>query len=63
MNTFSYFSLIFLKCFKLDIFNLNYNQLFKEIIINTDNVFASVINNFAKFKLTLKGFYLVKNKK
>ncbi len=31
MNTFSNFSLNFLKCYKLDIFNLNYNQFFKEI--------------------------------
>ena len=28
INTFSYFSQTFLKCFKLDIFNLNYNQFF-----------------------------------
>ena len=31
MNTFSYFSLNFLKCFKLDILNFNYNQFFKEV--------------------------------
>ncbi len=31
INTFSYFSHTFLKCFKLDIFNLNYNQFFKEV--------------------------------
>ncbi len=31
MNTFSYYSLNFLKYFKLDIFNLNYNKFFKEI--------------------------------
>ena len=34
INTFSYCSHSFLKCFKLDIFNLNYNQFFKEVTTN-----------------------------
>ena len=56
MNIFSYFSLCFLKFFKLNIFNLNYNPLFKEIVININNIFTSVINNFAKSNLTFKKF-------
>jgi len=38
INTFSYFSKTFLKCFKLDIFNLNYNQFFKEVATNINNI-------------------------
>ena len=46
INTFSSFSNNLLKCFKLDIFNLNYNQFFKEAT-NINNIFTSLINNFA----------------
>ncbi len=60
--TFSYFSHTFLKCFKLDIFNLNYNQFFKEIATNINNICTSLINHFAKFDLVLKCFYLVQDK-
>ena len=62
INTFSYFSQTFLKCFKLDIFNLNYNQFFKEVATNINNICTSLINHFAKFNLVLKCFYLVKDK-
>ncbi len=62
INTFSYFSHNFLICLKLDIFNLNYNQFFKEVTANINNIFTSLINHFAKFNLTLKCFYLVKDK-
>jgi len=62
INTFSYFSHTFLKCSKLDIFNLNYNQFFKEVAANIKNICTSFINHFAKFNLTLKCFYLVKDK-
>ncbi len=48
INTFSYFSHNFLKCFKLDIFNLNYNQFFKEVTTNINNICTSHINHFAK---------------
>ena len=48
-----------LKCLKLDIFNLNYNQFYKEVTININKF---VTNPFAKFNLTLKCFYLVKVK-
>ena len=34
INTFSYFSHTFLKFFNLDIFDLNYNQFFKEVTTN-----------------------------
>jgi hypothetical protein len=56
MNIFSYFSLDFLKFFKLNIFNLNYNPLLKEIVININNIFTVVINNFAKSNLAFKKF-------
>ena len=62
INTFYYFSQTFLKCFKLDIFNLNYNQFFKEVATNINNICTSLINHFAKFNLVLKCFYLVKDK-
>ncbi len=62
INTFCYFSQTFLKCFKLDIFNLNYNQFFKEVATNINNICTSLINHFAKFNLALKCFYLVKDK-
>ena len=61
INTFSYFSHTFLKCFKLDIFNLNYNQFFKGVTLNINNIFTSVINKFSKFNPTFKSFYLVKD--
>ena len=47
INTFSYCSHSFLKCFKLDIFNLNYNQFFKEATTNINNIFTSLKNQFA----------------
>ncbi len=53
LNTFSYFSQTFLICFKLDIFNLNYNQFFKEVATNINNICTSLINHFAKFNLVL----------
>ncbi len=62
INTFSYFSQNFLQCFKLDIFNLNYNQFFKEETTNINNICTSLINHFAKFNLALKCFYLVRDK-
>ena len=43
MNKFSYISLNFMKCFKLYISNFNYNQIFKEVITNSNNIFTSVI--------------------
>ena len=46
---------------KLDIFDLRYNQFFKEVILNIYNILTSVTNNFARFNLTLKNFYLVKD--
>ena len=49
------------KCFKFDAFNLNYNPFFKEIITNIYNISTSVINSCAKFNLTSKSSYLVKN--
>ncbi len=61
INTSSYFSETYLKCFKLDIFNLNYNQFFK-VTINI-NFFNSVINNFTEFKFISKCFYRVKDNK
>ena len=63
INTFSYFSLTFLKCLKLDFFNnLNCNQFFGEVASNINNICTSLINHFAMFNLTLKCFYLVKDK-
>ena len=38
VNTFSYFSHNFLKCFKLDVFNLDYSQFFKEVTTNINNL-------------------------
>ena len=54
INTFSYFSQTFLKCFKLDNFNLNCNQFFKEAATNINNICTPLINHFAKFNLVLK---------
>ena len=47
----SYFSLSFLKSFRLDIFNLNYNQFFKEVTTNINKILTSVINNFTQRKV------------
>ncbi len=53
VNTFSYFSQTCLDCFKLDIFNLNYNQFLREVATNINNICTSLINHFAKFNLVL----------
>ena len=58
INKFSYFSHTFLKCFKLDIFNLNLNLFFKEVATTINTICTSIINHFAKFNLSLKYFYL-----
>ena len=60
MKTFYYFSLDFLNVIKLDIFNLNTNQLFK-INININYIYTTAIHNFANFNLTVKSFNLVKD--
>jgi len=52
-----------MECFKLDIFYLNYNQFFKEVTLNNTNIYYSLINQYVKFYLTLKYFYLEKEKK
>ena len=51
--TFSY-EYNFLKGFKCDVFNLNYNPFFKEITTNIYKISTSVINRRANFNLTSK---------
>ena len=41
VDYFVLFFTYFFKCFKLDIFNLNYNQIFKEATIKIKNSFTS----------------------
>jgi len=58
LNTFSYFSNIFLNCINLETFNLNlisYISFFKNIC-NSNSLYTSITNTFIKFNLLMKNY-------
>ncbi len=59
-QNFIWILLFFTYFLKWDIFDLNYSQFVKEVIININSNFTS-FKHFAKFDLSLKSFYLVKD--
>jgi hypothetical protein len=61
LKTFNYFSNFFLKCLKLDSFNLKFNRFLTYVTSNIKSIFSAFLNRFSYFNFDINRILINKS--